>query len=171
MTFIALKGVYSRTLGELAQTIEHVGGTSVPGLAAKPVIDVDIVIASQVAFPEVIRALSALGYRHNGDQGVPGREAFTRDGDDVPRDGTERRWPEHHVYASAADSTEFGRHLVFRDWLRGHPAKAAEYAALKRHLADTYRDDRARYNEAKTDFVEATLLEASASMARPAFRG
>jgi GrpB-like predicted nucleotidyltransferase (UPF0157 family) len=162
-TFAALKEVYAAALGELAQTIEHIGSTSVPGLTAKPIIDVDIVIASPIVLPDVIRGLSHLGYRHQGDQGVTGREAFARGGaDDVPRLGVPRRWPAHNLYVCASDATELHRHLIFRDWLRAHPARAAEYGALKRQLAQIYRNDRDQYCEAKTSFIEAVILEASA---------
>jgi GrpB-like predicted nucleotidyltransferase (UPF0157 family) len=161
-TFAAFKEVYARALGDLAQAIEHVGSTSVLGLVAKPIIDIDIVIASTAKLPDLIRGLSTLGYRHNGDQGVPGREAFAREGlADVPRDGSGRRWPAHNLYACAADAAELRRHLLFRDWLRAHPARAEAYGALKRHLAEIYRDDRDRYCEAKSEFIEATIVEAS----------
>lgn len=167
-TFAALRDVYVVALGGLAQAIEHVGSTSVSDLIAKPIIDIDIVISSRDLLPEVISGLSRLGYWHNGDQGVPGREAFSRDGSaDVPRDGTGRRWPVHNLYVCAADSEELRRHLLFRDSLRSFPSKAEEYAVLKRHLAEIYRDDRDRYCGAKTDFIEAALVEASAWRAPP----
>ena len=116
--FEALRAVYVASLGDLALAIHHVGSTSVPGLAAKPIIDVDVEIRSREILPSVVRALAALGYRHEGDLGVHGREAFAPESDDVPRDGSGRRWPEHHLYVCASDSPELRRHLVFRDWLR-----------------------------------------------------
>ncbi len=159
VAFEALRDVYSRALGGLALAIEHVGSTSVPGLLAKPVIDIDVVIESRSQLPAVVEALATLGYRHNGDQGIPGREAFPRDHDEVPRDGSGRSWPLHHLYVCARDAAELRRHLLFRDWLRAHPTRAAEYGALKLRLAELH--DPEGYCEAKTDFVQATLREAA----------
>jgi GrpB-like predicted nucleotidyltransferase (UPF0157 family) len=106
--------------------------------------------------------LALLGYRHVGDLGVPGREAFARDGaEDVPRDGSGRRWPAHHLYACASDARELRRHLSFRDWLRSRPAAAVEYGKLKERLAELYREDRDAYTDAKTDFIEAILIKES----------
>jgi GrpB-like predicted nucleotidyltransferase (UPF0157 family) len=166
MAFERLRDVYASALGPLARAIEHVGSTAVPGLAAKPAIDVDVVIPSRDVLAEVIRRLAALGYRHQGDLGVPGREAFAHDGaDEVPRDGTGRRWPAHQLYICAVDSDELRRHLLFRDWLRTHPASLAEYDLLKAHLAQSHRDDLEGYTEAKTAFIDAALTAASAAHA------
>jgi GrpB-like predicted nucleotidyltransferase (UPF0157 family) len=162
-TFESLREVHLRALGDLAVAVEHVGSTSVPGLAAKAIIDVDVVVRSRDDLRDVVRLLAVLGYRHQGDIGVPGREAFARGGGDVPRDGGGRRRPAHHLYVCASDSRELRRHLVFRDWLRGNPAAVAEYVILKRHLGDAYRGDRDGHSDAKTDFIEAALNEASPS--------
>jgi GrpB-like predicted nucleotidyltransferase (UPF0157 family) len=162
LIFEGLRDVYASALGRLALAIEHVGSTAVPGLAAKPIIDVDVVIPSRDVLSEVIRRLATLGYRHQGDLGVPGREAFTREGvDEVPRDGTGRRWPAHHLYICASDGDELRRHLQFRDWLRTHPVSAAEYGRLKAHLAHIDREDREGYTEAKTAFINAALTAAA----------
>lgn len=167
--FEALREVFQRGLGELAIGIEHVGSTAVPGLPAKPILDIDVVVSARSHIPQAIERLVTLGYRHEGDLGIPGREAFARDGaEDVPLDGTARRWPDHHLYLCLADSHELHRHLTFRDWLRSHPESAAEYGALKLHLSQVHREDRTAYTEAKTEFVEAILREsgeASASIA------
>jgi GrpB-like predicted nucleotidyltransferase (UPF0157 family) len=169
--FAALRVVYSHALGDIALAIEHVGSTSVPGLVAKPVIDIDIVIESEAALAGVVATLSRLGYRHNGCQGVAGREVFKRDNQlDVPRDGSGRSWPAHNLYVCARGATELRRHIVFRDWLRSDAANATAYAALKRQLADALGHDRDLYSEAKTDFVEAAILEAEAEPRRPTSR-
>jgi GrpB-like predicted nucleotidyltransferase (UPF0157 family) len=76
-TFEQLRDRLAATLGRLAVAIEHVGSTAVPGLAAKPIIDLDVVIADRIDLPAVIQRLRTLGYLHEGDLGVPGREAFT----------------------------------------------------------------------------------------------
>jgi len=130
--------------------IEHVGSTSVPGLAAKPIIDLDVVIPSQTDLGEAASRLAALGYFHQGDKGIPGRSAF------LSPPGT----PRHHLYVCASDNDELRRHVAFRDFLRAHPDEARCYEALKRELAQWCRGDRVAYNDGKTEFVEAILAKA-----------
>jgi GrpB-like predicted nucleotidyltransferase (UPF0157 family) len=164
VTFERLRDIYASALGHLARAIEHVGSTAVPGLAATPIIDVDVVVPSRDVLAEVIRRLAALGYRHQGDLGVPGREVFARDGaDEVPRDGTGRRWPAHQLYVCATGGDALRRHLRFRDWLRAHPSRMAEYDRLKTDLAQRYREDLKGYTEGKTAFIDAALTAAYAS--------
>jgi GrpB-like predicted nucleotidyltransferase (UPF0157 family) len=137
---------------ELGAAIEHVGSTAVPGLAAKPVIDLDVVVPRAANVPEAIELLRALGYVYQGNKGIAGREAFL--------------WPRgarpHHVYVVVAGSDPHVSHLRFRDHLRRHPEAAREYAALKRTLAARYAADAAGYTEAKTEFVERILAAAAA---------
>jgi GrpB-like predicted nucleotidyltransferase (UPF0157 family) len=160
--FEALRRVYLDALGELVVAVEHVGSTAVPGLLAKPIIDIDLVIQSCDDLPGVTSQLAALGYRHVGDLGVPDREAFARDeADDVPRDGSGRRWPAHHRYTCASDSRELRRHLAFRGWLRSNPEAVVEYGKLKERLAELYRHDCDAYTDEKTGFIEAILAKAS----------
>jgi GrpB-like predicted nucleotidyltransferase (UPF0157 family) len=74
--FEELQVKFSDLLGNMVSAIEHVGSTSVPGLAAKPIIDLDVLLASAAYLPETIRRLATLGYEHEGDLGIAGREAF-----------------------------------------------------------------------------------------------
>ncbi len=138
-------------LGRLARSIEHVGSTSVPDLAAKPVLDIDVVIEDDAALPHVIASLAPLGYEHRGELGVTGRHAFR-----APDGGT----PRHNLYVCAADGRELRRHVAFRDWLRTHPGDRLRYEALKRRLAVAYRDDRDGYCDAKRGLVEEVLVSA-----------
>jgi GrpB-like predicted nucleotidyltransferase (UPF0157 family) len=142
--FERLRDRAARAVGDLAVSIEHVGSTAVPGLAAKPVIDLVVVVGPEDVAAAIER-LVAIGYVHQGNLGVEGREAFG-----VPQGG--RR---HHLYLCPADSVELGRQLAFRDRLRSQPALAAEYEALKRELAIRFRNDREGYTDAKNDFVTA----------------
>lgn len=151
--FDALAGVLDRALGDVALRIEHIGSTSVPGLAAKPILDVDVVIDGPDDLPVAVERLSAVGYIHQGERGVPGRDAFRYDVDTVPLDGTGRRWMAHHLYVCVQDSAELRRHVGFRDYLRAHADVAEEYGRLKLALAVDFRDDRTGYNDAKTAFV------------------
>ena len=136
-------------LAPLPVRIEHVGSTSVPGLPAKPIIDLDVIVdATDVA--AAIERLSALGYAHKGDGGLPGREAF--------------RWPQgevrHHVYLCTPDAPALLDHLSFRDRLRARPDLAQAYAELKRTLAERFATNRDAYQAGKAGFVEAVIRQA-----------
>ncbi len=144
LEFVRLRDRAAAAVGCLAVAIEHIGSTAVPGLAAKPVIDLVIVVEPDNV-QRAIERLTAMGYAHQGNLGVQGREAFG-----VPE--SERR---HHLYVSPTDSEELRAQLAFRDRLRASPALATEYEALKRELAVRFRYDRISYAEAKTDFVTA----------------
>jgi GrpB-like predicted nucleotidyltransferase (UPF0157 family) len=138
-------------LGDLGVIVEHVGSTAVPGLAAKPIIDMDVVLPSVADIPEAILRLGSLGYDHRGDLGIPGREAFLSP--------AER--PRHHLYVCALDSQELRRHCSFRDYLLTHPDDARAYGSLKKAAALRFANDRVAYTEAKTRFVESILQRAS----------
>lgn len=142
----------SPVLGELAVGVEHVGSTAVAGLDAKPIIDVDVVVRPEQDLAAVVERLGALGYQHLGDLGILGREAFRAPaGDELPR---------HHLYVCPAGSAALSAHLILRDELRADPALVTEYSALKRDLAERYRDDRDAYAEGKTHFITGVLLRA-----------
>ncbi len=145
-TFQILRDGIAPFLNELIVSIEHVGSTSIPGVAAKPIIDIDVVVRSPEDVPRAIERLSILGYTHVGDLGIAGREAF-----ESPKGS-----PSHHLYVCNFDSIELRRHIFFRDYLRSHPDEARRYSELKKSLAARYRNDREAYTEAKTDFVERT---------------
>ena len=121
--------------------IEHVGSTSVPGLAAKPIVDLDLVIPSMQVFDVVCAALSKLGYCYDGDKGVPGRESFSYT--DLPN------LMPHHLYVCPQDSPELNRHLKFRDYLRAHPTASAAYGKLKKEAAAHHPHDIDAYLEEK----------------------
>ena len=149
--FEELRAPVVAALGELVVIVEHVGSTAVPGLAAKPIIDMDVVVPSIADIPEAIRRLAILGYVHRGDLGITGREAFT----------SPAGKPRHHLYVCTLESEELRRHRSFRDYLLTHPDDARAYGALKRAAARRFAEDRAAYNEAKTRFVEAVLQRAA----------
>ncbi len=121
-------------LGDLAARIEHVGSTSVPGLAAKPVIDIQISVTSLVPRSAIVGSLTALGYEHSIDPIEPQHEFFSKGYDD-------ERVQKVHIHVCEVGSTWERRHLAFRDELRRDPAAAAEYAALKRRLANEHPRD------------------------------
>lgn len=148
--FERLKTRVLKALGDDAVGVEHVGSTAVPGLAAKPVIDLDVVVRSTDDLPDAIERLAAIGYVHRGDLGIPGREAFQWL-------AGERR---HHLYVVVAGNREHRRHLMFRDYLRAHREEAVKYARLKRELAREHAEDRDAYTGGKSEFVERVLAAA-----------
>jgi len=149
--FAKLAARVNTALGHLVSRIEHIGSTAVPGLAAKPIIDFDVVLESQADLPEAIRRLAMLGYVHEGDLGIRGREAFFSPTDEA----------RHHLYVLVAEAPELRRHIVFRDALRADPALRDAYTALKRSLAKKHSEDRVAYNAGKSAFVLATLNAAA----------
>ncbi len=112
-------------------------------------------IADETALGQVIYALRQLGYEHQGDLGIAGREAFR-----LERAG--ETGTNHHLYVCRESARELQRHLIFRDYLIAHPERAAEYGQLKQALAQRLGEDREAYTEAKAEFVEAILREATA---------
>ena len=132
-------------LGNLVLRTEHVGSTSVPGLAAKPIIDLDVVIGDDVPMAAVVMELDAIGYTHEGDLGIPGREAFSYVG--------KTHLQKHHLYVCWESSPELKRHLAFRDYLRKHPEVLAEYAAVKQEAALRYPEDIDGYIAHKTSCI------------------
>ena len=146
-TFESLKARVQGAIGSLAPRIEHVGSTSVPGLPAKPIIDMDVVIESDDQLEDVASRLAAIGYEPRGDLGVVGRYAFTSPAGS----------PDHHLYVCARDNAELHRHLALRDYLRCHPEQAAAYGKLKQTLAQARPFDREAYTEGKTHWIERAL--------------
>ena len=146
VVFEAIRARVGPALEGVAESIEHVGSTSVPGLAAKPIIDIDVIVPTADDVPRAIERLTELGYRHLGDLGIADREAFRRP------PGT----PRHNLYVCLAGSLGVRNHLALRDHLRTHSEAAAAYGALKRQLAAEVTGIDA-YIEAKTDLIVAIL--------------
>jgi GrpB-like predicted nucleotidyltransferase (UPF0157 family) len=136
---------------ELALVIEHMGSTAVPGLSAKPIIDILAGWDRVEELPRFIATLQDAGYIHRGEQGIPGREFFRR-GD--PR--------QYHLHLAQFRGTFWQDHLAFRDLLRADARIAGEYDALKHRLAERYPRDREAYIDGKTEFVQEMLRHARA---------
>jgi len=141
---------------DIAAAVEHVGSTSVPGLAAKPILDISVVVPAQAQIPPAIERLATLGYVHRGDLGVEGREAF-----DPPEGLTA-----HHLYVCPGDSAALANHLAVRDYLRSQPETARQYGELKKRLARAFPHDIDRYVEGKTDFILDILRAAGFATSR-----
>ena len=125
--------------------IEHVGSTSVEGLSAKLIIDLDIVIEKD-KFEIIKRLLNDRGYEHEGDLGIEGREAFSYSG--------KEELMTHHLYVCPQDSKELFKYITFRNFLKDNPALAAEYSKVKEQAAVLYPDDIDKYMEFKSEIIE-----------------
>lgn len=157
--FQQIQEILQEVLGAHSQSIEHIGSTSVPGLAAKPIIDIDIVYKNPSDFTGIKPVLEKLGYYHNGNQGIKDREVFKRNkGEEHPV--LDRI--QHHLYACPSTSEELNRHLLFRDYLRKNPAASAQYQQLKYQIAAEAEQDRKRYAQLKEEqarsMIESFLL-------------
>lgn len=144
--FISLKKIYEKELSSI-KAVEHVGSTSIEGMRAKPIIDIDIVVESEAELERTIGELAKIGYAHVGDQGIKGREAFKRNGDakipvldDIG----------HHLYVCLDSNEEYRRHVKFRDTLRNTPNLVKEYNDIKAAiLRKVGNDNRAGYVDTK----------------------
>jgi GrpB-like predicted nucleotidyltransferase (UPF0157 family) len=145
--FEQLRGQLWPVLQDGACAIEHVGSTAVPGLAAKPIIDISVIVASEAELPVVIARLATLGYQHLGTLGVAGREAFRRPFPSVA----------HNLYACLRDGLGVQNHLAVRDYLRSHPESVQAYGELKKRLARAYPHDMASYVAGKTELILGML--------------
>jgi len=142
--------------GALVVAVEHVGSTSVPGLAAKPIIDILAAVERLDDAQALIEPLAAIGFEFVPKNDFPGRRFFRRG---LRGAGT------HHLHVVERGGWEWRRHLLFRDHLRAHPETAADYERLKRELAARHGPDRGAYTDAKTPFIESVVERALAEEA------
>lgn len=129
--------------GEEIITFEHFGSTSVPGMKAKPVIDMMCIVKDINKIDSFNEKMNSLGYDVAGEWGLPGRRLF--------RKGGENR--SHHIHFYQFDNPQIHRHLIFRDYLRSHLDEVELYTNLKVELAERF-DDTSFYSQAKKPFVK-----------------
>lgn len=163
VAFEEFEGIYRDALGDLILRVEHIGSTAIVGIAAKPTIDMDLVMPDYSVLPVISERLATIGYQHNGDQGVPQREAFKRVDTRTPWTGENRSWMKHHLYACPQDSPELWRHTAFRDYLNQHEPARLEYERIKQDIAARSGGERKIYVDIKENegtcsaFVESIL--------------
>lgn len=136
-------------VSDFALAIEHMGSTSVPGLAAKPIVDMSVVVRSVESVPRAIDRLAPLGYVHRGNLGVVDREAFR----------SPPELPAHHLYVCPEGSLGLMNPLALRDYLRLRPDVAEAYGTLKKTLALKFPHDMESYLDGKTDMILGILRE------------
>ncbi len=136
-------------IGDYVLDIQHVGSTSIPGMIAKPIIDIGIAVRNFEQATVCIEPMVQLGYEYRGEHGVPRRHLFVQ-GD--PRT--------HHVHMNEAHGKNWEALVLFRDYMIQHPEMAQEYAKLKQELAQQFPTDRPAYLEKKSGLIERVLQSA-----------
>ena len=160
--FDKLAYILSNTLEGIAVEIEHIGSTAIPKLAAKPIIDIDIVYENAEMFEDIKKRLEKIGYYHNGNQGIEYREVFKRRKLILPHrilDGIA-----HHLYVCIAGSDALNNHILFRDFLRKNETARIEYQNLKYNIAKAANNNRKMYAAIKEEkasaFVDTIIKKA-----------
>ncbi|PKM66579.1 MAG: hypothetical protein CVU94_07455 [Firmicutes bacterium HGW-Firmicutes-19] len=149
--FVKVKHALFGLLKDTVIAIEHVGSTSVVGCAAKPILDIDLVIENHSDFDSVKRILESVGFAHRGDQGIQGREVFKRLFED--------EFMAYHLYCCQKDSLELLRHLSLKAYLTDHPKVRDAYGELKKNLAEQFPEEILDYMEGKDEFVKQMLMD------------
>ncbi|WP_278752248.1 GrpB family protein [Liquorilactobacillus nagelii] len=142
-----MKSILIGKLDGLVLSIEHVGSTSIVGLCAKPILDIDIVIKDYSNFNLITRKLSELGYTCEGNLGIPDRFAFCYD-------ESKSKLSPHHLYVCPVFSEELRKHIFLRNYLSVHKLEKKEYGKIKRRGAELYPDNISKYIEYKSEFID-----------------
>jgi len=139
----------SASLNELQKTIEHIGSTAVPGLRAKPVIDIMIGVSLLEQADTCVPFIERTGYlyRPEHEHSMPERRYFERSGSEI----------DYHVHMVVFGSKFWRDHIFFRDYLRENPEAAQQYADLKKELAEKFRDNRGAYTSGKAEFIQGIM--------------
>ena len=141
-----------QALGHNVRAIHHVGSTAIPGILAKPILDILCVVTSLAAVDAAAHRMQALGYAAKGEYGIEGRRYFQKKDPQGART--------HHVHVFCTGDEHIERHLAFRDFLLAHPAIAAQYSAVKALALTSLPLTRQAYQDQKAPFIVATLTKA-----------
>lgn len=148
--FEEIKKEIERVIGDLIIGIEHVGSTSVEGLSAKPIIDIDVVIKDYSVFATVVQKLETIGYIHEGDLGIKDREAF--------KYSNKPHLQKHHLYVCPQYSEELHRHVTFRDYLKNNREAVKKYSLVKETAAILFPNEIEKYINYKTPCIEELYM-------------
>ena len=148
--FEEIKREIELVIGDLIIGIEHVGSTSVEGLSAKPIIDIDVVIKDYSVFATVVQKLETIGYIHEGDLGIKDREAF--------KYSNKPHLQKHHLYVCPQYSEELHRHVTFRDYLKNNREAVKKYSLVKETAAILFPNEIEKYIDYKTPCIEELYM-------------
>lgn len=144
--FNDIKNEIDKGLQGLTYTIEHIGSTSVPDLDSKPIIDIDIIYSKQLDFEKIKSKLLKIGYYHNGNQGIEGRDVFKRNKEFKNKALDQIK---HHLYVCPFDSKALERHILSRNFLRNNAWARLKYQQMKYEMAEKANQDRKEYQVLK----------------------
>lgn len=148
------KQLLTKALGDSILGVEHVGSTAIPGIPAKPILDIKMGISTldDASIDDLIAPLAELGYEHIPERSFPDRRLFVK--------GSEDNRTHHLSVVEMGNPTGWENPILFRDYLRRNAKAREEYAALKRKLAAAHAEDRAQYTDSKGQFIQAVIKEA-----------
>lgn len=149
----------AEALGDDVIDLQHIGSTSVPGLRAKPIIDILVAVESFAPVENYARRLEPLGYHYHSQEDDAERLFFWK--------GTPRT---HHLHIVEYATWEHQRHLLFRDYLRAHPDIARWYEDVKRELAEAFKGNRPAYTKGKTAFIKSIMARAVEEISNPSVK-
>ncbi len=157
--FENIKQIIQTELNDLSLQIDiqHVGSTSIPGLLAKPILDIDIIIDNKDLLKDIALRLEKIGYKSEGEQGISGRFAFRQTSNFTPLTATKNKWQSHHLYVCYSESLALKNHLLFGDTLIKDKDLLEKYSELKKSLTDNLKTTREEYTTKKTDFIISVL--------------
>ncbi len=155
--FEKIHSVIKAELHDLDIAVQHVGSTSIPGLVAKPILDIDIILTDKDLLGNVAQRLEDLGYKSMGEQGIAGRFAFKQISEFVPLTFPRGKWQAHHLYVCYADSLSLKNHLLFREALLNDQNLLESYSQLKEALTDDPKITKEAYWKQKTAFIVSVL--------------
>ncbi len=147
--FEAEAALVAGALGYNAVAIHHIGSTAIPGIYAKPVIDILVEFVDVTVLEAANERMERLGYEVKGEFGILGRRYFRKDNKNGVRT--------HQIHAFPAGSEQVTHHLAFRDYMNAHPERANAYSELKRKLAAEYPDNMNDYMDGKDAFIKETV--------------
>lgn len=149
--FEEIKTYLGEKVSKASRRIEHVGSTSIPGMTAKPIIDI-IVVIEPGTFPQMKKILKGLGYYHRGDVGQPGREVFRLNDESI--------LPIHHLYVCAEGQIDLVQETAFRDYMRKHKNERERLGQHKLELCEKFNNDRQLYMDGKDAMVKEITKKA-----------
>ena len=153
--FRDIADILRQGLSRQAQGIHHVGSTSIPGMLAKPILDIIVEMSPEARLDDVTRTLAELGYAFEGDKGIPDRYAYRQESNEVPYASPRRRWMSQHLYVCPSGTAELARALSFRDSLVAAAELREEYQKLKEQCVNEAKGDRKIYQARKEEWGDS----------------
>lgn len=149
------KELMSAVIADFLVDIQHIGSTAIPNSVAKPIIDIAVAIDSLDNIEKIIIPLKNIGFIYRGEQGIPDRHMFVKGGEN---------YRTHHLHVMQKGHYEWDKHILFRDFLKKHPNDAKQYSELKQKLFLKYGNDREKYTEGKSDFIQNIIEKAKSKL-------